>query len=325
MHGAQNPRSTVHQACAWNLRTNLQVKTTISIVICTRDRANSLAATLDSIQSVGIPNDFEVELLVVDNGSVDRTRLVVEEYRHSVLPASYIYEPRRGKGYAYNSAGALAKGNILLFTDDDVRVPRDWVEGMCRPITRGAAYAVQGGVRIAPHLERRWLRGSLRTWVAAVEDPQNAPEGLVGANMAFLREAFEITGGFDHRLGPGAAGFFDDTVFGWALKAAGKRLAYRPEIAVEHHFDPARLTLRSYMQTARKMAESHAIVVAMQNAARVPPSATELIFQLPGLSVRVATQLVRWIFLRQPDAGFVVRYYELLFCAALRRRLKGRG
>ncbi len=292
----------------------------ITIIICTRNRADSLKSTMESIGRAKVPSDWIAELLVVDNGSTDSTEATVASTSLNNLAVRYVQEQRAGKGYAYNTGLASANGQIFLFTDDDVRVPVDWIEGMCRPIVEGAADAVQGGIRIAPHLDRPWLTGALRVWLAAVEDPENPPEGLVGANMAFSREANRIVGGFDTRLGPGAAGFFDDTMFGWALKRAGKRIAYRPAVAVEHHFSPDRLEFNSLLRTAQRMAASRAIVLQTFDPTAVRPSIFELLQEMPGLAARCVTQAVKFLRDRRPDPGFLVRYYRVCLWMALRRR-----
>ncbi len=291
----------------------------VSIIVCTRDRRDNLVVTLERIGQAHVPAGWEVELLVVDNGSTDGTGAFLKSLQLPNMRVRHVLEPRKGKGYAYNAGIEAARGRIFLFTDDDVQVPQDWIEGMCGPIKNGVADAVQGGIKIAPHLDRPWLTGALRVWVASVEDPVNPPEGLVGANMAFGRQAVAVTGGFDPRLGPGAAGFFDDTVFGWAIQGAGQKIAYRPHIQVEHHFMADRLALSAFLQTARRMAASYAIVQRDLDPSKARPSVTALLKQLPGLAARSVTQIIRFGINRQPDPGYVVRYYQFCLWRALRR------
>jgi glycosyltransferase involved in cell wall biosynthesis len=281
----------------------------VSIIICTRDRCDHLRNAVKQIDLVEVPKGWVVELLVVDNGSKDSTREFVASIELKNMPVRYVFEPRKGKGYAYNAGLAAARGKALLFTDDDVKVPRDWIEGMCGAILDGSAGAVQGGVRIAPHLDRPWLKGALRIWVASVEDAQNRPPGLVGANMACGRQCIAITGGFDPRLGPGASGFYDDTAFGWAIERAGQVIAYRPNVTVEHHFSADRLNFSAFLQSARRMAASKAIVLRDLDPDKPKPSIFDLMRQLPGLGARCITQAIRLAVNRQPDAGFLVRYY----------------
>jgi GT2 family glycosyltransferase len=160
----------------------------------------------------------------------------------------------------------------------------------------------------------------LRVWLAAVEDPKRPPEGLlVGANMSFHRSALDVISGFDPRLGPGAAGFFDDTMFGWALNRAGKRILYQPVISVEHHFDPDRLRLGSFIKIARRMAASRAIVEKTLDPDSPRPSVLNLLPTLPGFGFRCITQTVRFLANRAPDPGFLSRYYRLRLWMALRK------
>jgi glycosyltransferase involved in cell wall biosynthesis len=290
----------------------------VSIVICTRDRCHHLRESLDRVVRARVPDGWRVELIVVDNGSSDATRAVVEALQAPQMEVRYVFEPRRGKGHAYNAGLAAARGAAFLLTDDDTRVPADWIEGMCAPILAGEADAVQGGITIAPHLERPWLKGVLRVWVAEVAHPDRPPEGLVGANMAFGRKALAAAGPFDVRLGPGAAGFFDDTVFGWAIEAAGQKILFRPSVAVEHHFDPDRLSLAAFMSSARNMAASRVLILRDQAPDAPPPGWPALFGQLPRLAVRSATQAARYVLGRQPDPGFLYWYYRLCLWRALR-------
>ena len=290
----------------------------VSVVICTRDRRDDLKGMLEHLARAAVPQDWRVELLIVDNGSSDDTKEVAAQAVLPNLHKRYVFEPRKGKGHAYNAALRTARGKVFLFTDDDVHVPVNWIEDMCRPILEGSADAVQGGVRIAAHLDRPWLKGMLRTWVASVEDPEQRPPGLVGANMAFGRKAVAVAAPFDLRLGPGAAGYFDDTVFGWAVERAGLKILYLPAVAAEHNFDPDRLELSAFMGAARRMALSRAIVDRESEPAPPRPSLLDLVAQLPGLAVRSLTQLARYAIHREPDPGFVFRYYRLKLWQAAR-------
>src|SRR5690242_5399213 len=95
----------------------------VSIIICTRDRAQSLKKTLGSLSSVRIPAGWNVEIIVVDNGSRDETKAVVND---ASAPGSatihYLYHGELGKSAGLNAAVARSKGNVLLFADDDVQM-----------------------------------------------------------------------------------------------------------------------------------------------------------------------------------------------------------
>lgn len=290
----------------------------ITIIICTCNRARSLYDTLESLKCLTVADDLDVELLIVDNNSTDNTRFVAEAFCSERLKVRYVFESKAGVAFARNTGVRVASGEVVVFVDDDVRTPPEWLEGMCRPILSGTADAVQGGVRLAAHLERPWLKGALRTWLAAVEHPTRPPEGMVSANFMFRRRISASTMGFDTRLGPGAAGFFEDTVFGWQLIRAGVRIAYRPDVYVEHHFDPSRLAWGSFMSTARKMAASRALVVMDGYEESTSASVLALLAEVPGFFARSITQVLRLALDGRPDRGFLIRYYRIRLWFALR-------
>jgi glycosyltransferase involved in cell wall biosynthesis len=232
---------------------------TVSIIICTYNRASDLRQTLDAISGLRVPSDVDAEVLVIDNASVDSTKEVVAGARSLSIPLRYVYESQRGKGYAYNRGMAEAVGEVFLFTDDDVRPPVHWIDGMCRPILNGEADAIAGGVVIPPEL--RMPGDGDPAWIASTEvlDPVR-PERLVGANMAFHRRVLERVPAFDVELGPGALGFADETLFGWQLAEAAYRIAGRLDVAVEHHFDPSRLSRKALLAMAARLGRSEAYV-----------------------------------------------------------------
>lgn len=233
----------------------------VSIIICTCNRAEDMAQTLDSIAKVEVPDSVFAELVVVDNASSDSTPQLVQSYELPNMNLRYVLEPRRGKGFAYNAGLAAASGEVLLFTDDDVRVPVNWIEGMTQPILSGEADAVAGGVRIAPHLIRPWMQPIQKRALAATEDLNaQSPGVLVGANMAFSRCVLTRVPAFDPELGPGALGFCDDTLFSWQLQQAGFRIRSRLDVMAEHHFDEARLTRNGLVDDAKKHGRSGAYV-----------------------------------------------------------------
>lgn len=233
---------------------------TVSIIICTRSRADALRQTLASLALLEIPQDLDCELIVVDNGSADATAQVVQQCRLPNMPVRLVYEGSVGKGNAYNRGIAAAQGQVLLWTDDDVRPPRDWVARMCGPILRGEADAVAGGVRLAPQSQKEWMQPVHRIMLASTEDmpPGTVLPAMLGANMAFARHVLARVPGFDPELGPGCLGFCEDSLFCLQLREAGFRMATLLDVVVEHHPDPARITPQSFVTRVVKEGQSQA-------------------------------------------------------------------
>lgn len=230
-----------------------------SIIIVTRDRADDLRPTLVALAGINIPAEFEVELLVIDNGSSDNTAELVRSCEIPGVSVRYILENRPGLSYGRNRGLAEAKGEIILFTDDDVRPPVGWLAGMCEPILSGEADAVAGGVKIAPDLLRPWMSPMHRAWLASSEWLERGkPQAMVGANMVFSRRVLEKVPGFDTELGAGALGSGEESLFSSQLIAAGYRIADRMDICMEHHFQPSRLKRSSWLSAAEKLGISHA-------------------------------------------------------------------
>jgi glycosyltransferase involved in cell wall biosynthesis len=231
----------------------------VSIIICTKDRAKHLKSTLASLSSVRSPEDLEVELVVVDNGSEDETVAVA---RRADVPFSahrVVREPQPGLSHARNRGMEAARGKLLLFTDDDVRLPEQWIEGMTRPIRNGKADAVAGGVHIAPHLRRSWMKQWHRSFLASSERIEEEPlTDMIGANMCFGRHVLEKVPRFDPRLGAGALGFGGESTFADQLHRAGYHIAPAFDVVVEHHFAPCRLTRSYFLSAAERLGRSMA-------------------------------------------------------------------
>ncbi len=231
----------------------------LSIIIATKNRASFLRETIDALRSVEIPPGLEVVLSVVDNASSDETAEVVRSARLPQMRVEHRHETASGKCYALNHALAQTDGEMILFTDDDVRPPPHWIAGMTQPLIDQGPCAVAGGVVIAPHLSRPWMTPLHRSWLAATDwlDARN-PRGMVGANMAFSRHVLRRVPAFDIELGPGALGFGDEQLFASQLLEAGYRIVGRTDVTVEHHFEPSRLLRSAWLHAARKRGRAQA-------------------------------------------------------------------
>lgn len=231
-----------------------------SIILCTRNRAPMLEKTLLAFQSVRVPPDWRVELIVADNGSTDRTAEVVRSATHASIGIRHVFEPSPGKSRAQNAAMAQATGEVLLFTDDDVVPADNWVECMARPLLENRCEAVAGRILLADELRRPWFTRNHETWLAEVREPEADSPELIGASMGIRRSVFERIGNFDEELGPGATGFGEETLVWMQMKEAGLRILPVTDTHVVHHPDPSRLLRSSWLTAAARYGDSLAYI-----------------------------------------------------------------
>jgi len=100
----------------------------ISVVICTYNNADSLKLTLNELSKCEISNTEDVELLCVDNNSPDHALGVISEIKSQFkFSVKYLFESRQGLSHARNLGLKEAKGEYILFTDDDAKIPVNWL------------------------------------------------------------------------------------------------------------------------------------------------------------------------------------------------------
>lgn len=212
-----------------------------SIILATRDRAKLLAQTLEHLESQEAPG-IRWEVVVVDNGSTDDTPAVLERAA-ARLPLVKLAEPRPGKNRALNRALELARGELLLFTDDDVIADPHWVAEMVGASRRWPGAAVFGGRvdLVYPPGTPDWLRDPThpalnfgRYTLAEPEGPVGVPP--TGANFAVRRAALAGIR-FREDIGPDGTRDYamgSETALILQLEHAGATIVYVPRAVVHH-------------------------------------------------------------------------------------------
>jgi glycosyltransferase involved in cell wall biosynthesis len=177
------------------------------VIICTRNRGDSLARCLSSIAAD--PSTTPAEILVIDNGSSDNTGTVIRAAaRDSFRPMRTVWIPAPGKTRALNQTIPLTHGLILVFADDDVQVQPGWLDALVAPFD-DPAVAATGGRVIPTFLCERpdWLADDGIFGPLILEDYgieafrfEQATRLPFGANMA-IRASVLDANPFDTRLG----------------------------------------------------------------------------------------------------------------------------
>jgi glycosyltransferase involved in cell wall biosynthesis len=224
----------------------------VSVALCSWNRSALLRETLEQFTHLEPPNGFDWELVVVDNNSTDETPEVLAEFA-TRLPLRSFREPSPGKSNAANLAVREARGEYILWTDDDVLVANDWVRQYVAAFRRYPDSDVFGG-RIDPWFEGtppRWLAQGFRA-IAGVYAAMDlnlpggpAPESFYpfGANMAIKRSA-HLNHPFDSRIGPqpGSSIRGEEWMLVRDLRRDGKQVVWVPEARVQHFIPQARQT-----------------------------------------------------------------------------------
>lgn len=210
----------------------------VTLLLCTRNRAASLMATLASITRAALrARDVAIEIIVVDNGSTDETPSLLAQWQATQsFPVRLMREDRPGLARARNVGLAQRNGTILAMTDDDCIVHADYFTALVRAFDRMEGPTIIGG---------RILLGNpadLPVTIKLEDHPMVAPPGgfpggfVMGANLTMHSEVLNRIGTFDERFGAGAPFVAaEDTDLLFRANKAGIPVRYDPTIIVDHH------------------------------------------------------------------------------------------
>ena len=263
----------------------------VAVIICTRNRAEHLAEMLPSLAKLYIPAGLTVDAIVVDNGSTDATQAVIAEITRSCGWVRSVIEEKPGLSNARNAGIEATTAPIVLFTDDDVRIPTDWLSGMYQMFENLEVNITQGHVVLSESILLPWMEDIHRS--ALGEFTGDESKTMIGANFGFRRSAWESVGGFDPRFGPGSPlGFGDDTLFGHQVRRQFGDIAIYSGAPIVHYPDTSRLTRESLLNRTRLGAISE-LWIAAALGEEIPYQATRpalinrLIFATKALRSRL--------------------------------------
>jgi glycosyltransferase involved in cell wall biosynthesis/uncharacterized membrane protein YphA (DoxX/SURF4 family) len=196
----------------------------VSVVICAYNAERTMRDCLASLRQLDYSN---YEVIVVDDGSQDRTAEIVAEFPDFRL----IRQPNKGLAVARNVGMQAARGEVVAYTDSDCVVDPHWLALMIRAMNAGD-FDGCGGPNYAPH-EETMLAACVAAAPGApshVLTGDDHAEHLAGCNMIFRKSALLKIGGFDPQFR--AAG--DDVDICWRLIDAGCLLGFCPSAFVWH-------------------------------------------------------------------------------------------
>jgi GT2 family glycosyltransferase len=197
----------------------------VSVIVPVLNGEATIARCLESLCHGTYPEERH-EILVVDNGSTDRTAAIAGQY-----PVRLLTEPEPGLSRARNRGIEASRGEIVAFTDADCYVSKRWLEELIAGFDQGEPAAVTGEVVPYPPstpAERYSARRkpSVAAWQRDLPDPW-----FCFMNVAVRRTAFDRVGLFD--LGFAGIGC-EDIDFAWRFADAGLRVRRQTRPVVFH-------------------------------------------------------------------------------------------
>jgi glucosyl-dolichyl phosphate glucuronosyltransferase len=222
-----------------------------TIAVCTRNRAAILPQCLASLAGQ-LAGPDQIETLVVDNGSSDSTAGVLREWEQAGAGRRVVTEPVAGLSRARNAALEAAKGDVVLFVDDDALVPPTWARAHLAAYEDLAVGMAGGPIGLVwPAGRPDWLGDDLLQWYSILEQgddvrPFPGDHGPYGTNMSVRRAAALDAGGFDPQLGRIGNRLLsgEEPDLTRRLTVAGWSVLYVPAAAVVQQVLPERLGRR---------------------------------------------------------------------------------
>jgi O-antigen biosynthesis protein len=197
----------------------------VSVVVCAYNAADTIDDCLTSLTALTYPR---FEIIVVNDGSRDDTGTRARRY-----PGVRVIEiPNGGLSAARNIGLAEATGDIVAYTDADVRVDPDWLTYLVQPMLT-SAFVGSGGPNVVPPDDPFVAQCVARAPGGPTQvllDDREA-EHVPGCNMAFRRDALVGIGGFN----PVYLRAGDDVDVCWRLQAKGLKIGFAPSALVWHH------------------------------------------------------------------------------------------
>jgi glycosyltransferase involved in cell wall biosynthesis len=223
---------------------SVEAATKVSVVICTRDRPETIGQAVESVARCDYPA-FDVHIM--DQSTTDATRNVVAPLidRHrNRCTIHYHHLDKAGLSRAYNAGMRVSDGAVIACTDDDVIVPADWLTRIAERFDADPQLGLLYGQVLLPEsLASQSAAGTIIVpslgWATRQRLSQQARNFKVwgmGANMALRRAILSRVVGFDEAMGGGAP-LRSSQDFDFSLRTyrAGYAVLLEPSVKVDHY------------------------------------------------------------------------------------------
>jgi GT2 family glycosyltransferase len=213
------------------------VELNTSVIIPTFNRRDAVLQTLAVLAQCEAPAGGW-EAILVDDGSTDGTDDAVRDWiKQSNAPVRYEQQPNAGPARARNQGAALAKGDVLIFLDNDILVQPDFLRRHVETLAANPGCWIMGRIHHPAQLrESPFGRYRDDLWEAfhRAHNPDAITEtdGITAANISLRAEDFRRLGGFDEGYSIASC---EDSELGMRARKSGIRVLYHPGIVVVHN------------------------------------------------------------------------------------------
>jgi glycosyltransferase involved in cell wall biosynthesis len=221
----------------------------VSVVIANYNGERTLDLCLRSLQNLNYPH---YEVILVDDGSTDRSREIAKNYPNI---RAIDHPANKGLSVARNTGINAATGQIVAFTDSDCRADEDWLYYLIGDLLQ-SKFAGIGGHNLLPP-DDSWIAASVMAspgGPAHVMLTDRLAEHIPGCNMVFYKWALDDIGGFDPIFRKAG----DDVDVCWRLQQQSYEIGFSPGGFVWHY---RRSTAKDYLKQQRGYGEAEALLV----------------------------------------------------------------
>ncbi len=184
----------------------------ISVVVPTRNRAKYLEKFFCSLMQQSVKQE-KYELIVIDNGSTDKTKKVCEKWQGNIKNFRYIYDDKPGLHIGRNIGYQQSSSDLIVFADDDIEATPTWLEAICNGFNKHADVVLIGGSDI-PRFEEappQWIETLWRNLsdkkdekilvdysciMLGKKEKEISPYYVFGCNFAIRKWVLDKTHGF---------------------------------------------------------------------------------------------------------------------------------
>jgi len=276
----------------------------ISVIVTTFNEERHVSRCIGSL----LTQDVDLEVLVVDDGSSDRTCQVVESFvsKNPARIRLICLGQNYGPGNARNVGARFARGRVIVFLDADMEFPPNFIRTLTKPILDGDAVATCHSTEIVANVENPWVKVQGQT-VRGVGC--TATTSLISA---ILRDYFLNHGGFD-----ASKGYFDDATF---YERTGVEALVVDIFLMHYNPDTAKEIFRRNKWIGRSVTKAHkkldAVVMVLKRFIDFSPIYGLMFISSPNLLMRIIGVLFFLVFL------FIISRHRVLHSSSRSEKIK---